>query len=150
MVKLSQTLPQDFAGLPDDVEYYLSNYLGIRINRPIPVAADRTWRPQTDMFETEEEITVVMEIAGIGEKDINIRLDRDFLIVSGVRQEIHGHFKKRQYHKMEIDYGPFERIVKLPVRVKNDSSQAQIKNGFLIITLKKDNEPETRLEIEIE
>lgn len=150
MIKFSKDSPREFGDLPDDVEYYLTNYLGIRVNRPTPSAIDRYWRPQADMFETEEEITVIMEVAGMSEEDINIKLDREFLIVSGVRNETHGHFKKRQYHKMEIDYGPFERIIKLPSVVLDENAEAQIKDGFLIITLKKGQNPPSCLDIEID
>ena len=150
MIKFSKNSPEDFGDLPDDVEYYLSNYLGVRLNRPAPSIIDRTWRPQTDMFETETEITVIMEVAGMTEEDIKIKLDREFLIVSGVRREKHGHFKNRQYHKMEIDYGPFERIVKLPNVVLDDNAEAKIQNGFLIINLIKGPKPQTYLEIEID
>ncbi len=136
-MNFSKDFPDDFGDLPDDIEYYLSNFLGIRINRPVPMPTERTWRPHTDVFETYEDITVVIDIAGISENYVKIKIDQDFLIVRGIRRETYGHHQKRQYHKMEIDYGPFERIIKLPTRVLDYSAEARIKDGFLVIIIKK-------------
>ena len=149
MKNFSKDLPDDFGDLPDDLEYYLSDFFGLKFNRPSAFAMERTWRPNTDMFETDEEITVVMEVAGLSEEDVKVKLDRDFLIVTGIRRETHGHYKKRQYHKMEIDYGPFERIIKLPASVEADNAKANFSEGFLVITLKKGEKPPKYLEIDI-
>jgi len=149
MLKTSADFAGDSGDFPDDIEYYLSNFFGLKFNRPAVYLAERTWRPNTDMFETEDEITVVMEVAGISEKEVSIKLDKDFLIVTGIRKETHGHYKKRQYHKMEIDYGPFEQIVKLPAWVEAETAKAFFKDGFLVISIKKGTEPPCCQEIEI-
>jgi HSP20 family protein len=102
------------------------------------------------MFETEKEIMVIVEIAGVPEKEINILLDRDFLIIRGSRRESLTQFQKRQYHKMEIDYGPFERVIKLPSLVETEGIEATMKDGFLMIRLKKTETRNPPKEITIE
>jgi len=150
MLNISPDFQSSFSDFPDDVEYYLSNYFGLKFNRPAMYLAERTWRPNTDMFETEDEITAVMEVAGISEQDVRIKLDRDYLIVTGIRKDTYGHLKKRQYHKMEIDYGPFEVIIKLPAWVAAETAKAFFKDGFLVISIKKGTEPPSCLEIDIQ
>jgi HSP20 family protein len=103
----------------------------------------------TDVFETDEDIVVIVEVAGIEDADLNLTLEKGFLIIRGFRREIHGLFKKRQYYTMEIDYGPFERIIRLPDYAYESDVQAQMKNGLLVITVKKSSAPGECREIKI-
>ncbi len=127
-------------------DFFHSNFFNFK--RPTLCVPDLGWRPQTDMFETEDEIVVVVEAAGIEKKDISVILEKDILVIQGIRREDRG-FKKRQYHDMEIEFGPFERILKLPSFVDQESVFAQYRNGFLEIRLKKSDQPEERTEIKI-
>jgi HSP20 family protein len=103
----------------------------------------------TDVFETEEEIVVIVEVAGIDQGEIKLTLEKGFLIIRGFRREVHGLYKKRQYYTMEIDYGPFERIIRLPDSILSNEVQAQMKNGLLVITVKKSFGTEECREIKI-
>ena len=123
-----------------------SNYFNFK--RPTLCVPDLGWRPQTDMFETEDEVVVVAEVAGIEKKDISVILEKDILIIQGIRREDRG-YKKRQYHEMEIEFGPFERILKLPSYVDQEEVYANYTNGFLEIRMKKSDEPDDRMEIKI-
>jgi HSP20 family protein len=116
--------------------------------RPSLTIPEMGWRPQTDLFETEDEIVVIAEVAGISSKDLSVVLDNDILIIRGIRREERG-LSKRHYHEMEIEYGPFERILKLPSPVDQSSVLASYRNGFLEIIMKKSDRPVERLEIKI-
>ena len=52
-------------------------------------------------------------------------------------------------HEMEIEFGPFERILKLPSYVDQEEVYANYTNGFLEIRMKKSDEPDDRMEIKI-
>lgn len=134
MVKLIKHYSIGLGGFSDEMEFLLSNYFSLK--RPSLSAPDKGFMPQTDMFETDDEIVVVMEIAGIQDQEISVTLYSDFLIIRGVRQEIH-RTKKRHYHKMEIDYGPFERVIKLPAETLEEEVFADYNNGFLEVRLRK-------------
>ncbi len=90
---------------------------------------------------------VIVEIAGVDREDISITLDKDVLVIRGVRRETHAHLKKRKYHQIEIDYGPFERIIKLPTYVQREGVKASLRDGFLIINCRKSSKPEVFREI---
>ncbi len=146
MVRLKKEILAGFEDFSDDFESILSDYFNIK--RPSLFAPDKGFVPQTDLFETDDEIVMVMEIAGIQDQEISVSLCGDYLLVRGVRQEL-CRTKKRHYHKMEIDYGPFERVVKLPEKILVDEVQADYKNGFLEVRLKKAPVQKLGLEIPI-
>ena len=92
------------------------------------------WSPSTDVFETESSFVIRVEIAGMKEEDFSISVDKDFLVVSGVRCESQ---EKRAYQQMEIRYGEFSTAVELLSGLDVDKAEAIYKDGFLTITLPK-------------
>jgi HSP20 family protein len=102
------------------------------------------WAPPTDVYETETELIVTMDIAGMGIRDINVFTDGNVLTIRGVRQEIAPRCKK-QFHKMEIQVGPFQRRIHVPVPVDLQSIATTYANGLLEVRLKRRfDEPEKR------
>ena len=93
------------------------------------------WRPPTDVFETENEVVVRVEIAGMREDDFSISLSGDQLSVGGNRPDIQ---EKRAYHQMEIFFGEFKVEVKLPVPVLANKVLAEYQAGFLRLVFPKD------------
>lgn len=92
------------------------------------------WSPPTDLFETEAEYIVSVEIAGMRESDLDVTYDNGTLLVSGQRPD---RTERRAYHQMEIHFGKFSSAVALPGPVDLDRSQAEYKNGFLVVRLPK-------------
>ena len=137
---------RNFGSRSDDMEFLMSHHFYIKRSGLAPL--ELGWRPATDVFETAEEIVIIMDVAGIDEKDLSIILDNEVLIIRGVRRELTG-FKKRHYHEMEIDFGPFERIVKLPSRVEEQKVRASYKNGFLEIRMFKSRLDNNKIQIQI-
>lgn len=125
---------RDFDDLNEELDFLFSNYFKSR--RPVLMPIDKGWKPLTDMYETEEEIVIVMDIAGISTRDISLRLHRNILVIRGIRREP-TYAGKRKYYKMEIDFGPFERMVELPSKVDPDGVTARLTQGFLEIQLPK-------------
>ena len=93
-----------------------------------------TWRPPTDMYETEEAIIVRVEIAGIREQDISIALEDRILTIHGIRPDTS---ERRAFHQMEIPYGEFNTEVELPAPVLSEGVEATYRDGFLQINLPK-------------
>ncbi len=121
-----------------DLEKYFEMFFGS--HRPPFLPAEEGWHPASDMFETEEKIVIVVDIAGISVKDITLVLNKDALIMKGIRDEVSG-FGKRQYHKMEVAYGPFERVFRLPSPVCADEVKAEYRDGILTIQMQKREKP---------
>jgi len=94
-----------------------------------------TWRPPTDMYETEDNVIVKMEIAGMRDEDLEVALQDNQLSISGTRADS---AERKAYHQMEIPFGKFSVGIELPVRVNTESATAEYKDGFLTIQLPKE------------
>ena len=88
------------------------------------------WRPPTDLFETEKEFVLRVEIAGMSENDFSVHYDRNMLVVLGKRSTLD---LKCAYHRMEIPYGEFSTRVPLPEEADIRRASAEYENGFLTI-----------------
>ena len=93
------------------------------------------WNPATDVYETETDIFVIIDIAGIKVQDVSLHINNDILTVKGVRREPSG--KNRRYYTMEIDFGEFERHIELPSPVDLDHMKAGYSQGFLKVEMIK-------------
>lgn len=102
--------------------------------RWVSASQHKIWRPPTDVYETDDCITVKVEIAGMKEEDFAISLDARTLVISGVR---HDATAKLGYQQMEILYGRFETHVHVPGAVDVDGIEATYQNGFLNVRLPK-------------
>jgi HSP20 family protein len=92
------------------------------------------WSPPTDVYETEQNFVVRVEIAGMREEDFQVTIEEHMLFISGNRPDFGG---RRAYHQMEIFSGRFEIGVEITVAVDVDTSTAEYKDGFLTISLPK-------------
>ncbi len=94
----------------------------------------RTWRPPTDVYETDDAVIVKIEIAGMNPDDIAISfIDRE-LVVRGNRRDVD---EKQSFHCLEIPYGEFQTEVFLPGAHDESKIEAKYVHGFLYITLPK-------------
>ena len=108
----------------------------------------RAWNPPTDIFETPDALHIKIEVAGLREQDIEVKVNRDYLVIRGQRSD-EDQVGQARYHLMEIHYGSFERIIRLPHPVDSQSITATLQNGFLKVTVPKDGSvAEYRIEIE--
>ncbi len=94
------------------------------------------WAPTLDVSETEDEVTVQAEVAGVDPKDIDISLEGDFLILSGEKKEEREE-RKRNYYRAERSFGAFRRQIRLPASVDKDRVNAEYNKGVLTIRLPK-------------
>lgn len=92
------------------------------------------WGPPADIYETEENFVVRIEIAGMKDEDFEIAVENNVLMVSGNRPDLN---ERRAYHQMEIRFGKFEVAVDIPVPVEIENARAEYKDGFLLIQLPK-------------
>ena len=92
------------------------------------------WSPPTDVYETEENFVVRVEVAGMKDADFEVAVENRVLMISGNRSEVN---ERRAYHQMEIRFGKFEIAVEIPVPVEIEKSIAEYKDGFLMVQLPK-------------
>ena len=94
----------------------------------------RRWRPPTDVFETDEAYTVVVEIAGMRGADISVVFEKQLLKIQGQRSEA---ASRKAYHQIEIAYGEFETHVRFPSPVEVAQVEATYMDEFLRVRLPK-------------
>jgi len=94
------------------------------------------WNPPTDVYETEANYVIKVEIAGMRDEDFEVAFENNILIISGYRSDLN---ERRAYHQMEIRFGRFEIALEIPARLNMEKAAAEYKDGFLIIVLPKSN-----------
>ncbi|MEP7136963.1 MAG: Hsp20/alpha crystallin family protein [Chloroflexota bacterium] len=92
------------------------------------------WSPPTDVYETEVNFIVRVEVAGMKDADFEVAIENNMLMISGNRSDPN---ERRAYHQMEIRFGKFEIAVEIPVPVEIERSVAEYKDGFLMVQLPK-------------
>lgn len=92
--------------------------------------------PPVDVYEDENSIQVRLEVPGIDEKDIDIRLENNVLTVRGERK-FEKEEKEENFHRVERRYGTFTRSFTLPSTVNSEDVQADYDKGVLKIRLAK-------------
>lgn len=108
----------------------------------------RAWNPPTDILETDDALHIKIEVAGLREQDVDVKVNQDYLIIRGERRDESRKLKAR-FHLMEIHYGSFERVIRLPHAVKVENITATLQNGFLFVRVPKESSiAEYRIEIE--
>jgi len=98
--------------------------------------ATSSFAPAVDVYEDEHNVTLKIEVPGIDEKDIDVRLENNTLTVHGERK-IEKEEKEENYRRVERQYGSFTRTFNLPVTVDADNVSATYDKGVLKIALPK-------------
>jgi HSP20 family protein len=92
--------------------------------------------PPVDIYEDEHTITLKLDVPGVEEKDIDVRIQDNTLTVHGERK-IEKEEKEENYRRVERQYGTFTRSFTLPSSVDPAQVNAQYDNGVLQISLAK-------------
>jgi HSP20 family protein len=95
-----------------------------------------SFAPAVDVYEDEHNVTLKIEVPGIDEKDIDVRIENTTLTVHGERK-IEKEEKEENYRRVERQYGGFTRTFNLPPTVDAEKVQADYDKGVLKITLPK-------------
>jgi HSP20 family protein len=99
------------------------------------VGARHGFRPNVDCFHTADPhaLTVVVELPGVDPATVQVVASERLLVVAGerVRPPVPG----RVYQQMEIEYGPFQRQIRLTENVDPERAEAQFEHGILTVEL---------------
>ena len=95
-----------------------------------------SFAPAVDVYEDEHNVTLKIEVPGIDEKDIDVRLENNTLTVHGERK-IEKEEKEENYRRVERQYGSFTRTFTLPTTVDSEKVSATYDKGVLKIALPK-------------
>jgi len=95
-----------------------------------------SFAPPVDIYEDGHTITLKLEVPGIDEKDIDVRVDNNTLTVHGERK-IEKEEKEENFRRVERQYGSFTRSFTLPNSVDPGLLSAHYDKGVLKISLAK-------------
>jgi HSP20 family protein len=95
--------------------------------------------PPVDIYEDQHGIQLKLEVPGIEEKDLDIKVENNVLTVSGERK-FEKEQKEENFHRIERRYGSFTRSFTLPNTVDTEKITAEYNNGVLNIRLVKREE----------
>jgi HSP20 family protein len=128
---------REFSGLQDRLNR-MNRVFRESYSPDVPEEALTTtsFAPPVDIYEDEHTITLKMEVPGIDEKDIDVRIEGTTLAVHGERK-LEKDEKEENYRRMERQYGSFTRSFTLPSSVDPTQVSAHYDKGVLKINLAK-------------
>lgn len=125
---------REFATLQDRINrVFRDSYAGAGQDESL---TNSTFAPAVDVYEDEHKVTLKIEVPGIDEKDIDVRVENNTLTVHGERK-IEKEEKEENYRRVESQYGSFTRTFTLPQTVDTEKVSANYDKGILKITLPK-------------
>ena len=123
---------REFSTLQDRMNRMFRDSYGDR-EEPLTTS---TFAPPVDVYEDEHNVTLKIEVPGIDEKDLDVRVENNTLTVHGERK-FEKEEKEENFRRVERQYGSFTRSFTLPNTVDTDSIQAAYEKGILKIQLAK-------------
>src|SRR5215813_13515447 len=95
-----------------------------------------TFAPPVDVYEDDHHVTLKIEVPGIEEKDVDVRVENNTLTVHGERK-FEKEEKEENFRRVERQYGSFTRSFTLPNTVDTEHVQANYDKGILKVSLPK-------------
>ena len=148
---------KDYDDIVKQMEYEMQRCSAEAMRRlmELPGSGHEFWLPRTDVYETETNLVVRVEVAGIQRDSLTVSLsaDRRTLNIRGTRNEQHiDDRKKMRYHQLEVYFGAFEREVALPpdLQVDADIVGAAYREGFLVVSMPKLSRQQVARSISVE
>jgi len=98
--------------------------------------------PKVEVSDGENAVRITAELPGMEEKDVELLLEGDVLILRGEKRSQNEDAEKQF---SECFYGQFERRLRLGYDINQDKVEATFKNGVLNIILPKDEAAQSRI-----
>jgi HSP20 family protein len=96
------------------------------------------WTPPCDIYETEKEIVLKMELPEMRKEDVHVTLENNVLTLRGERK-FENVVKSESYHRLERKHGEFMRAFTMPTFVEPTKVVAGFNQGVLTVTLPKND-----------
>jgi HSP20 family protein len=99
--------------------------------------------PAVDVYEDDKKVVLKLEVPGIEEKDLDVRVENHTLTVKGERK-FEKEEKQENFHRIERRFGSFFRAFTLPSTVDTENVDAKYEAGVLKLELKKKPEAQPK------
>jgi len=98
--------------------------------------ASAEWSPLVDVEESEKEYTIKAELPDVQKQNVKVELENGNIRISGERK-LEKEESGRRFHRIERNYGAFERCFTLPEGTERKNVSAEFKDGLLKVHLPK-------------
>jgi HSP20 family protein len=124
----------------DTMDMLRSRLNGVFTEYEGPYGEDYGWQvfngsPRTNLYDSGDSFQLIAEVAGLTKEDLNIRIQGNYLELSGKRKADAPEGYKA--HRVERDMMSFTRSFTLPAEVNADKIEAVLQNGLLTLVLPK-------------
>jgi HSP20 family protein len=94
------------------------------------------WTPLVDISEDDKEYLVTAEIPDVRKDDVKVAVENGVLMIRGERKHEEEQ-KGKRYHRVEREYGAFERSFTLPEDADAEKVNAEFHDGLLKVHIAK-------------
>ena len=95
----------------------------------------RTYLPVTDIFETDQALTVVLEMPGVGKDAVDVSVEDDVLAIDG--RIDYSKYEGLQPVYTEYNVGHYARSFQLSGKIEQRNIHAELKDGVMTLVLPK-------------
>ena len=127
---------REFATLQNQLNRLFQDLTPARTGTGEEFMTTGTFVPPVDIYEDEHSISLKLEVPGIEEKDLDIKVENQTLTVHGERK-LEKELKQENFHRVERSYGAFSRAFTLPNTVDTNNISADYTDGVLTVKLGK-------------
>jgi len=102
----------------------------------------RAFLPTTDIFETDDALTMVLEMPGVDRDNIDVGVENGVLTVEG--RINFGKYEGLQPVYGEYNIGPYRRSFRISSRIDREKIRAEMRDGVITLVLPKAEEAKPR------
>jgi len=99
--------------------------------------SEQIWYPNIDLWETNTDLYITVELPGAAKSDINISMEGSLLVIQGLKKKDKEKTQHMKILQIEREFGPFYRAIQLHTAVNPKNAIATFKNGLLRIKIPK-------------
>lgn len=129
---MPRSSPENLEAMQREVERLWRDLVYHR--HPAAHFADQPWSPPVDVMVSDRKARVLIELAGVPREGVKVLLKGTRLEIAGRRmppRELSG----ARYHRAEIYFGEFRRLVELPWEANSNTVEAFYRDGLLEVCL---------------
>ena len=95
----------------------------------------RDFVPVTDIFETEQALTVVLEMPGVSKESVEVGVENDVLTITGRIDS--SKYEGLQPLYTEYNIGNYSRSFQISSKIEQEGIKAELKDGVMTLVLPK-------------
>lgn len=138
-----------FTRMHDDLNRLVDSFFGDTswsLTRPTAGDGARlatVLQPQLDIFETEDNYQLSVELPGVDRDSVDLSVDEDALIIRASKEREIKDTDENKFHRVERSFGRFERMLTLPADADSEHISAEMKNGVLEVSIPRKHDIES-------